>query len=122
MYSISMTTDDQSLDCIRATSSVLGDKWTPQLLFVFAAQDSVRFCQLQEQVGGINPRTLSARLCTLEQHAIIKKLPSGATSRCEYQLTAKGHDLLPVISSMASWGDKYPTTNVSDLSQQTAVG
>ena len=67
-----MKTDEQSLVCVKAATTVLGDKWTPQLLCIFAEENTVRFCQLQEEVGGINPRTLSARLSALEQHEIIQ--------------------------------------------------
>lgn len=116
-----MIAADQSLLCVRAATAILGDKWTPQLLCIFAEEDTVRFCHLQEQVGGINPRTLSARLSSLEQHEIIQKLPAGSSSRCEYKLTKKGQDLLPIVNSMASWGTKYPPGHVSELSQHTAV-
>ena len=27
--------------------------------------------------------------------------------RIEYTLTKKGYDLIPILQSMASWGDKY---------------
>lgn len=91
---------------IKAASEVLGDKWTPQLLYFFASQSSVRFCQLQTSVGGINPRTLSARLTELEARGIIEKVPLSNT-RCEYRITAKGRDLLPVIQLMEKWTKKY---------------
>lgn len=122
MYSNNMKADEQSLVCVKAATTVLGDKWTPQLLCIFAEEDTVRFCQLQEEVGGINPRTLSARLSSLEQHDIIQKLPSGSSSRCDYRLTQKGRDLLPILASMADWGTKYPLKISSDSSQQLALG
>jgi DNA-binding HxlR family transcriptional regulator len=56
--------------------------------------------------GGINPRTLSARLTSLEQSGIIRKLPSSG-NRCEYQLTEKGQGLLPILRDMQAWGEKY---------------
>jgi len=111
MYSISMNTASQTVGCVKAATEILGDKWTPQLLRFFINEEVVRFCQLQDLVGGINPRTLSARLITLEEHDIIEKLPSEST-RCEYRLTDKGRDLLPILQDMEQWSDKYATSHV----------
>jgi DNA-binding HxlR family transcriptional regulator len=107
MYSNSMKTASSTIGCIDAAATVLGDKWTPQLLRFFLNEDSVRFCQIQDLVGGINPRTLSARLAQLEDHGIITKTYPHNASRCEYSLTEKGHDLLPVLQSMQNWTNKY---------------
>ncbi len=85
---------------------VLGDKWTPRLLRFFISNSRVRFCQLQDLVGDINPRTLSARLVKLESAGIISKCPTSG-SRCEYELTAKGRDLLPILEQMHTWSEKY---------------
>ena len=98
---------DQNVGCIKAATAILGDKWTPQLLRFFINEETVRFCQIQDLVGGINPRTLSARLDHLEEEGIITKLHHGSTSRCEYTLTSKGKDLLPVLRTMETWSQKY---------------
>ena len=92
--------------CVKAATTILGDKWTPLLLRYFVNEDVVRFCQLQDLVGGINPRTLSARLDSLEAAQIIEKINT-TSSRCEYQLTNKGRDLLPILQSMQNWGEKH---------------
>jgi DNA-binding HxlR family transcriptional regulator len=92
--------------CVGAATDILGDKWTPQLLRHFFAQDKVRFCQLQDNCKGINPRTLSARLTRLETSGIIQRLPTD-TSRHEYAITQKGKDLLPILQSMRAWSEKY---------------
>lgn len=91
---------------VDAATQVLGDKWTPRLLRYFINQKTVRFCQLQDLTGDINPRTLSARLVMLEEVGIIVKQPL-ASSRCEYELTQKGRDLLPVLIEMHEWSAKY---------------
>lgn len=98
---------DTSVGCIKAANVILGDKWTPQLLRFFVNEEVVRFCQIQDLVGGINPRTLSARLDHLEQQGIVSKLQNTSNSRCEYTLTTKGQDLLPVLRAMEDWSAKY---------------
>ncbi len=100
-------TANPTIGCIKAATLILGDKWTPQLLRFFINEDVVRFCQIQDLVGGINPRTLSARLDQLEAQGIITKLHTAAGNRCEYSLTHKGRDLLPVLQSMEQWSQKY---------------
>lgn len=101
-----MTDAVQTIGSVKAATEIIGDKWTPQLLRFFVNNKIVRFCQLQDQVGGINPRTLSARLVKLEQEGIIIKHPT-SPARCEYELTKKGRDLLPILSQMHSWSNKY---------------
>lgn len=100
----------QTIGCVKAATAVLGDKWTPQLLRFFVNEEVVRFCQLQDLVGGINPRTLSARLDSLESANVIEKLQTGDTSsRCEYRLTEKGRDLMPILRDMEAWSTRYET-------------
>lgn len=109
MYSNYMTTATQPVGCVAHATKILGDKWTPILLRYFLNEPTLRFCQLQDLADGINPRTLSARLTSLEQDGIIEKLSSDMTSRCEYCLTEKGKDLLPILRDMQIWGEKYAT-------------
>jgi DNA-binding HxlR family transcriptional regulator len=93
--------------CVKFAASVLGDKWTPLLLQALSKRP-FRFCELQKEVGGINPRTLSARLLALEQHQItVKSAQHSSSAYAQYSLTQKGIDLMPVLQSMADWGSKY---------------
>lgn len=101
-----MTDTTQGIGCVKVASEILGDKWTPELLRFFVNEGTVRFCHLQDLADGINPRTLSARLDSLEQKGIIEKLLTHS-SRCEYRLTEKGTDLVPVLLEMQAWSDKY---------------
>ena len=101
----------ETIGCVKAATKILGDKWTPQLLRFFINEDSVRFCQIQDLVEGINPRTLSARLDHLETEGIITKNATTSDSRCEYRLTPKGRDLLPIIKDMQAWSDHYPSAS-----------
>ena len=101
----------ETIGCVKAATRILGDKWTPQLLRFFINEESVRFCQIQDLVEGINPRTLSARLDHLETEGIITKNATTSDSRCEYRLTTKGRDLMPILKDMQAWSDQYePST------------
>lgn len=108
-----MKTATQTIGCVDSATDILGNKWTPQLLRFFLNEDSVRFCQIQDLVGGINPRTLCARLDQLEQNGIIVKQQAATGGRSEYALTSKGRDLLPVLQTMENWSSKYPVSVTS---------
>lgn len=98
-----MTAIKEPIGCVKEVSRLIGDRWTPQLLRAFFNSQTLRFCQIETLVEGINPRTLSARLDTLEQEGLIEKQVKGDSSRCEYCLTEKGASLEPILRSMSSW-------------------
>lgn len=97
----------ETIGCVKEATRILGDKWTPQLLRFFVNEESVRFCQIQDLVEGINPRTLSARLDSLESSGVIEKVFPTEKSRCEYRLTEKGKALTPILRDMELWGRVY---------------
>jgi DNA-binding HxlR family transcriptional regulator len=100
-------TTTQTIGCVKAATKVLGDKWTPQLLRFFVNEETVRFCQIQDLVEGINPRTLSSRLDALEAEGIIEKVTTPEKSRCEYRLTKKGNELTPILRDMQAWSERF---------------
>jgi DNA-binding HxlR family transcriptional regulator len=101
------TTASHGRDCVATTAEIIGTKWTPQL--IYALSNGVRrFGGLQKEVGGVNPRTLSARLDELERAGVIAKISyAEVPPRVEYSLTDKGKDLLPILQCMVAWGKKY---------------
>jgi len=98
----------EKLGCIEAAAHILGDKWTLLIVGELAKAGTLRFCALQDKAGGVNPRTLSARLDWLEKEKILtKKTFTEVPPRCEYALTKKGHALMPALHAMAAWSKKY---------------
>lgn len=103
----STTPVEPKVGCIANAMEIIGNKWTA-LILRDLMDGPKRFCELERSVGNINPRTLSQRLGDLEEHGIIThKTFAEVPPRSEYTLTPKGHDLLPILKQMASWGDKY---------------
>lgn len=100
---------NSTVGSVEAATRIIGDKWTPRLLRFFLTEKTVRFCQLQDMTGDINPRTLSARLVKLEEEGIVSKHFT-SPARCEYELTQKGKDLLPILDKMHEWSEKYPAS------------
>ena len=92
---------------MQAALCVLGDKWTPLLLGQLIAGPKT-FGELELQLAGISPRTLSARLTKSEDGNILEKTKYNEhPPRYKYQLTQKGTELQDILQNMASWGEKY---------------
>ena len=92
---------------VARTAEIVSGKWT--LLIIRDLTSGVkRFHQLQQSLQGISPKTLSERLRTLEgEGVIVRKTFAEMPPRVEYSLTEKGHDLLPVIESMRTYGKRW---------------
>ena len=85
---------------VAATAEVIGGKWTA-LLVHDLSEGPRRFSELEHACLGISPRTLSERLRTLESEGIVSRRSyAESPPRVEYELTAKGHALLPIIREM----------------------
>lgn len=98
---------EEKTGCIAAAMEIIGNKWTA-LILRDLFNGPKRFSELEKSVGSINPRTLSQRLDDLEEYGIITKQSfAEVPPRCEYSLTKKGEDLLPILKQMANWGTKY---------------
>jgi len=103
-----MPDDNKEIFCpVVATMRLLGQKWT--LAIVRSLIDGKkRFNELSQDLDGLNARTLSTRLRTLEAEGIVeRKLLSTIPPWVEYELTDKGKALNVIIESMADWGRRW---------------
>ena len=82
----------------------VGDRWT--LLIVAALLGGERrFNELQDDLDGIAPNVLSARLKTLAEQAMIVSRPySERPPRFVYELTESGRELAGALRLLADWG------------------
>lgn len=98
---------ESRVGCVASAMQVIGNKWTA-LIIKELATGPKRFGEIEKAVGEISPRTLSQRLDDLESDNILSKTSyHEVPPRVEYTLTPKGQDLIPVLRSMAEWGNKY---------------
>ena len=95
---------------------IIGNKWTALILRDLTSGPK-RCGELEKSLSSngrsasISPRTLSQRMDDLEAQGIItKKSFAEVPPRCEYSLTEKGEDLIPILKQMALWGDKHYKT------------
>jgi DNA-binding HxlR family transcriptional regulator len=82
----------------------VGDRWT--LLLVAALLDGEkRFNELQEELDGIAPNVLSARLKLLaEQALVVSRAYSERPPRFVYELSESGRELAGALRLLADWG------------------
>lgn len=97
--------DDANCGIARSLD-ILGDVWT--LLIVRDAFFGVRrFADFQRDLG-IAKNVLSQRLRKLVEHDILERVDVGEHGeRFEYRLTEKGEALLPVLTTLREWGDRW---------------
>jgi DNA-binding HxlR family transcriptional regulator len=89
---------------VAACAEIVGAKWTAILVHDLS-EGARRFSELEHSCSGISPRTLSERLRALEQEDIVvRRSYPESPPRVEYELTAKGEALLPIIDAMREFG------------------
>jgi DNA-binding HxlR family transcriptional regulator len=92
---------------VAACAEIIGAKWTA-LLVHDLSEGPRRFSELEHSCLGISPRTLSERLRALEDERIVeRRCYAESPPRVEYELTAKGEALLPIIGEMRRFGHAW---------------
>ena len=92
---------------VACSLDLLGDKWT-LLVVRDLLLGKTTYTEFQKSPEGIPTNILAERLKRLQAAGIIEKSRyQERPVRYAYQLTTKGRDLLPVLSAMIDWGNKY---------------
>jgi len=82
----------------------VGDRWTLLIVASLLAGER-RFNELQDELDGIAPNVLSARLKQLAEQALIVSRPySERPPRFVYELTESGRELAGALRLLADWG------------------
>ena len=91
---------------VEAAARLLSGKWTLLILY-YLADGKQRFGEL-EKVLGVNPRTLSNRLCGLEAAGVVHREGyAEVPPRVEYSLTEKGRGLIPIMEAMGAYAERW---------------
>jgi DNA-binding HxlR family transcriptional regulator len=91
---------------VAAALELVGERWA--LLAVReVALGNTRFTDIARGTGAPRDR-LAARLNALVAAGVLERRPySSAPPRAGYHLTAAGRDLVPVLRSLRSWGERW---------------
>lgn len=97
---------------IEEVMQILSGRW-PTLLIYYLKQGTKRFSDLRRDNPTISHRMLALELRKLEDAGIVTRTEfDGYPLRVEYDLTAAGHALVPLIDALGSWW--LTTTNEVD--------
>ena len=98
----------RSLCPIAGALDVLGDAWTLLVMRDLLFYDKHRFTEFLDSPEGISTNILAERLKRLEQRGLVERRRyQQRPPRDEYYLTARGHDLLPVLRELIRWGKQH---------------
>ena len=92
--------------CASLTMGIIGGKWKTVILF-HLMNEKLRYNELRKSMPTVTERTLSLQLKALEEDGLIKRkvYTSKPPLKVEYSLTDFGKTLIPLIQSIADWGD-----------------
>jgi DNA-binding HxlR family transcriptional regulator len=91
---------------VAKATEVLGERWTLLVLRELVS-GATRYKDLQRGLGRVSPSVLSSRIKSLIEHGIIERVESDSAPGWEYQLTAAGSELAPIIESIGVWGQRW---------------
>lgn len=93
--------------CASLTMGVIGGKWKTVILYHLISGE-LRYNELRKLMPSVTERTLSLQLRALEDDGIVdrKVYNNKPPLKVLYILTDFGKTLIPVIQSIADWGDK----------------
>lgn len=92
--------------CTSLTMGIIGGKWKSVILF-HLMNGKLRYNELRKTMPAVTERTLSLQLKSLEEDGLIHRqvYTSKPPLKVEYSLTDFGKTLIPLIKSIAQWGD-----------------
>ena len=94
---------------------IVGERWTLLILRDLVRLGPRKFQDLQRNLRGLSPNTLSARLKTLEESGVIeRRFYDQHPPRAEYVLTPKGEALRPVLKALRDWGERHALNRTGD--------
>lgn len=98
---------------VAMAAEILCTRWTVVLLRELVA-GSTRFNELRRGVPRMSPALLSQRLKDLEIAGIVARTPSASDPGVlEYQLTASGRELGPIVEAFGVWGQRRIEADLS---------
>ena len=87
---------------------LIGDKYSFQIVYLLYQSERRRFVEIENQIKGISPRTLSARLKHLEKYGLINRYQYPTIPpKVEYALTEQGKDLADTLKAIEMWANRW---------------
>jgi DNA-binding HxlR family transcriptional regulator len=85
----------------------LSDKWLT-LVVAALADGPLRYAELSREVAGASQKMLTQTLRKLERDGLVTRSVTAAVPvQVSYELTALGHELLPLQRAIKSWAESH---------------
>jgi DNA-binding HxlR family transcriptional regulator len=111
-------TDATDLEMIRGTRaalSLIGGKWSVDVLYLLAT-GTRRYSEVLYEVGEISKKTLTQTLRALERDGLIsRRVIPVVPARVEYSLTPLGWSLTGPLMAMYEWAAEHLTASPERL-------
>lgn len=104
--------DDKQFPCSTSlTMDYIGGKWKAVILIHLI--EKKRYNELRKELSMVTERTISLQLKELVEDGLISRTvhTSKPPLKVEYELTAFGKTLIPVLNSIADWGKETAKKN-----------
>ncbi len=86
---------------------LIGGRWKCVILFHLIG-GTLRFSELRRRLPNITQRMLTLALRELEDSGLVRRtVYAEVPPRVEYQLTAWGRSMEPILIAMKEWGERY---------------
>ncbi len=86
---------------------LIGGKWKPVILYCLKSEKR-RFGEISARIPGLSRKVLTEQLKELEEDGLLKRKQfNEIPPRVEYELTALGRSLSPVLNEMEKWGMEH---------------
>lgn len=109
---IQSVTDESQNKCpIVKPQNMIAGKWKLIILWLLSNQTR-RFNELQKMLPGISKGILTRQLRELESDNLIhREIYKEVPPKVEYSLTEFGISFIPILESIAKWGEEYDKKN-----------
>lgn len=96
----------------RDANRVILEKWTSTIVFVLAMEGTMRFNRILSMIPGMTSTMLTTRLRVMEEYGmVIRKVYAEVPVRVEYSLTERSIELIPILTQLMEWAEKYYADN-----------
>ena len=91
----------------RQVLAALSDKWVT-LVLTALGDGPQRYGELSHRIAGVSQKMLTQTLRTLERDGLLTRTITPAVPvRVDYQLTALGQTILPVVGAIKHWSEAH---------------
>ena len=92
---------------LEAALQVIGGRWKVVIIH-YLLERKLRYGELRRAVPACTQRVLTLQLRELERDELVKRtVYAEVPPRVEYELTAFGRSLKPVLERLGEWGERY---------------